>query len=106
MKTVVLACMIALAFNAFAYARPRRSSQIIYATGSNQSAQAVAEACAREGRLAHRGGHYGHEGLGMASTKEAAYRNCCFATSGMPDADVGFAQDSSGMWYCCRRYAR
>ena len=106
MRTIILAVGLALAMNAFAYARPRRSSQITYAAGSNQSAQAVAEACAREGRLAHRGGHYGHEGLGMASTREGAYRACCFANSGMPDADVGFAQGSNGMWFCCRRYAR
>lgn len=106
MKTILLAVALAVTFHAAAHARPRRSSVISYAAGNNGSAQAVAEACAREGRLAHRGGHYGHEGLGMASTKEGAYRNCCFANSGMADADVGFAQGSNGMWYCCRRYAR
>jgi hypothetical protein len=68
------------------------------------TAQGVAEACAQMGRLQHLGGNSGPEGLGMGPTPDAAYRNCCFANSGMPDADVGYAQGPSGQWYCCRRY--
>jgi len=90
---------------------------VIYATRScvngqcrmvsdTSTAQGVAEACARSGRLQHLGGWNGYEGLGMASTREGAYRRCCFASSGMPDADVGYAQTSGGMWVCCRRYGR
>jgi hypothetical protein len=92
-----------------AHAWPRRrSSGSTYSAvpvgGDNTTAQGVAEACARTGRLAHMGGNSGYEGLGMASTREGAYRNCCFASSGLADADVGYAQGSNGMWYCCRRY--
>ena len=97
-----------LASDAYAWPRSRRSStSSSYSApvgGDNSTAQGVAEACARTGRLAHMGGNSGHEGLGMASTREGAYRNCCFANSGMADADVGYAQGSNGMWYCCRRY--
>ena len=94
-----------------AMAWPRRSSSRGYSTsysqpvsGDNSSAQGVAEACARRGVLAHMGGNRGYEGLGMSSTREGAYRNCCYANSGMSDADVGYAQMSNGMWVCCRRY--
>lgn len=75
---------------------------------SNATAQGVAEACAKIGRLCHMGGHSNgvstHEGLGMAGSKDAAYRACCFATSSMKTVDVGYAQTKSGMWICCRRY--
>jgi len=72
----------------------------------NTTAQGVAECCAADGRLAHRGGNPGYEGLGVGQTKEAAYRYCCYANSGMPDADVGYAQLKNGHWVCCRRYGR
>ena len=88
--------------------RRRSSGGSSYASvpsgGSNATAQGVAEACARDGRLAHRGGNSGYEGLGMGPTREAAYRSCCFASSGMADADVGYAQMANGYWVCCRRY--
>jgi hypothetical protein len=92
-----------------AHARPRRQyqqSQPIQnaVRAMANTAQGVAEACANRGVLAHMGGNSGPEGLGMGSTPESAYRNCCFANSGMPDADVGYAQGANGMWYCCRRY--
>jgi hypothetical protein len=94
-----------------AHAWPRRSSSRSSSysqpvSGDNSSAQGVAETCARRGVLAHMGGNRGYEGLGMASTREGAYRNCCYANSGMSDADVGYAQGANGMWYCCRRYGR
>lgn len=92
-----------------AEARPRRRSggssySGVPAGHSNATAQAVADACAADGRLAHRGGNTGYEGLGMGPTQEAAYRSCCYANSGMSDVDVGYAQMSNGMWICCRRY--
>lgn len=86
--------------------RSSSSSSAVPAGVDNSTAQGVAEACARMGRLQHFGGWRGHEGLGMASTREGAYRSCCFANSGMPDADVGYAQTSGGSWVCCRRYGR
>lgn len=94
-----------------AYARPRRQyvqgqpMQNMVRAATN-TAQGVAEACARMGRLQHMGGNNGYEGLGMGSTPDSAYRNCCFANSGMSDADVGYAQMSNGQWVCCRRYGR
>jgi hypothetical protein len=92
-----------------AHAKPRRQYQQgqpvqNMVRAATNTAQGVAEACARMGRLQHLGGNSGPEGLGMGSTPDAAYRNCCFANSGMPDADVGYAQGPSGQWYCCRRY--
>jgi hypothetical protein len=93
-----------------AHAWPRRqSSRSSYSysqpvSGDNSTAQGVAEACARSGVLSHMGGNRGYEGLGMGSTREGAYRNCCYANSGMPDSDVGYAKMSNGMWVCCRRY--
>lgn len=105
----VIAAVVLLASDAHAIGR-RRSGGSSYASvpagGSNATAQGVAEACARDGRLAHRGGNNGYEGLGMGPTREAAYRSCCYASSGMPDADVGYAQMANGYWICCRRYGR
>ena len=107
MNRLLLALVLfSLAQPAYAWPRSRRSSSTYSAPvgADNSTAQGVAEACARMGRLSHMGGHHGHEGLGMSSTREGAYRSCCFATSGMADADVGYAQGANGMWYCCRRY--
>jgi hypothetical protein len=55
-------------------------------------------------RVGHFGGNPGYEGCGAGSTKLAAYNNCCYSNSGMATVDVGYAQSSSGTWYCCRRY--
>ena len=108
-RVFVLAALVVAAMSAEAHAWPRRrsstsSSYSAPAGADNSTAQGVAEACARMGRLSHMGGNRGYEGLGMASTREGAYRNCCYANSGMADADVGYAQGSNGYWYCCRRY--
>lgn len=71
--------------------------------GDTSTAQGVAEACARMGRLAHMGGNGGMmEGIGMASTPEAAIRNCCFYGQ-ISIADQGVAQGRNGMWYACIR---
>jgi hypothetical protein len=72
---------------------------------SNATAQGVAEACAKIGGLRHMGGHGGmFEGLGMSSSKQGAYNNCCYARSGMRTVDVGYARTRGGQWICCRRY--
>lgn len=98
---IVAACNVA-------EARRRRGGAFagVPAGCSNTTAQGVADCCAADGRLAHRGGNPGYEGLGMASTPEAAYRNCCYANSGMPTVDVGYSQMRNGSWVCCRRYGR
>ena len=104
---VVLLCVCAAAT---ADARPRRRSGGTFAPvpagHSNATAQDVANACAAMGRLAHIGGNKGPEGLGMGPSRESAYRNCCFATAGIPTVDVGYAQMKNGYWCCCRRYRR
>ncbi len=71
---------------------------------SNATAQGVADIMARLGRVGHCGGNKGYEGCGMAGTKAGAYAICCYANSGMRTIDVGYAQGSNGMWFCCRRY--
>ncbi len=68
------------------------------------TAQGVAELMARYNRVGHFGGNPGYEGCGCGSTPQAAYNMCCYANSGMATVDVGYAQGSNGMWYCCRRY--
>jgi len=70
-------------------------------------AQSVADENAKAGRLRHANipGHM--EGLGMAATKEKAYRICCFANRrDLVTVDVGYAKGRTGMWFCCRRYLR
>lgn len=58
-------------------------------------------------------GHFGLGGTGLMEgcasgpTKEYAYNHCCFASdTSLKTVDVGYAQDSTGRWYCCRRYKR
>lgn len=71
---------------------------------AHRTAQEAAEASARGG-LAHRGGNPAYEGLGCASTPEAAYKRCCYANhTGLITYDVGYAQARNGLWVCCRRY--
>ena len=114
MNKVVLCAILILGFaiadsaDARVFGR-RRSTGSTYSSVpagcSNSTAQGVAEACAKIGGLRHMGGHAGmYEGLGMSSSKQAAYNNCCYANSGMKTVDVGYAQTKSGMWVCCRRY--
>ena len=98
MKNILLA--VALAFIACGD---------VYADGPKvRSAQSTAEENARAGRLRHLGGHPGmFEGLGMASTKEKAYRICCYASNkSLVTVEVGYSQCRNGMWVCCRRYKR
>jgi hypothetical protein len=93
----------------------RSTSTTTTATTSTQSstsisaeqvstAQGVAVIMAKLGRVGHFGGNPGYEGCGCGSTPQAAYSACCYSNSGMATVDVGYAQSSNGMWYCCRRY--
>lgn len=70
----------------------------------NRDAQGVANMMAARNYVGHFGGNPGYEGCGMAGSPQAAYNICCYSTSGMRDADVGFARGRNGMWFCCRRY--
>lgn len=72
--------------------------------GSTSTAAGVAAIQAGERRMAHHGGNYAYEGVGVGSTPEAALANCC--TNGRPVVDQGVAQGSDGRWYACKRYAR
>lgn len=80
---------------------PVKAATVSYSTAT---AQGVANIMASRGVVGHFGGNPGYEGCGMASTREGAYAICCYANSGMATVDVGYAQGSNGMWYCCRRY--
>ena len=95
----------------------RRSSRNYYSTTTStnyssasvsssevSTAQGVATIMARTGRVGHWGGNPGYEGCGCGSSPQAAYNTCCYANSGMATVDVGYAQGSNGMWFCCRRY--
>jgi hypothetical protein len=72
----------------------------------NRDAQGVANLMASRNYVGHFGGNRGYEGCGMAGSPQAAYSICCFANSGMPTVDVGYARGANGMWFCCRRYGR
>jgi hypothetical protein len=71
---------------------------------STSTAQGVANLMASYNRVGHFGGNPGYEGCGCGATPAAAYAICCYGNSGMATVDVGYAQGSNGMWYCCRRY--
>jgi hypothetical protein len=110
MKKLVACLFLFVGLIQTAEAKPRRvysytnNSNKVYSYVNNSTAQGVAETMARTGRVGHFGGNTGYEGCGSGMTREQAYNNCCFARSGMTTVDVGYAQDSSGRWYCCRRY--
>jgi hypothetical protein len=97
-----------LCFAQPAYARPRRTYQQgqpiqNVARAMVNTAQGVAETCAQAGRLFHPGGNGSlMEGVGMASTPEAAIRNCCYYGQ-IQVVDQGVSQGSNGMWYACIR---
>jgi len=114
MKSLFLFALFVVTLTQVSEAKPRRyysgNSNKVYSyvnnssSGENSTAQGVAEIMARTGRVGHFGGNSGYEGCGSGPTRESAYRNCCFANSGMTTVDVGYAQGSNGQWYCCRRY--
>tara|TARA_B100002019_G_scaffold184518_1_gene159263 strand:- start:208 stop:549 length:342 start_codon:yes stop_codon:yes gene_type:complete len=90
--------------------RKKSSNKYYYTYTSsvdNSSAQGVANTMASRNCVAHFGGHYNsYEGCGSGWTQNQAYNNCCYSNSGMAVIDVGYAQGSNGMWYCCKRYVK
>ena len=111
-RAFILAALAVAVFAPDAHAWPRRRSSgysssyaAAPAGADNSTAQGVAEACARMGRLSHMGGNGGMmEGIGMASTPQAALANCCYSNSGMAVVDQGTAQGANGQWFACKRY--
>lgn len=106
MRLAALAILLALVAST-ADASPRRQASSSYAAvpagGDTSTAQGVAETCAAMGRLAHMGGNGGMmEGIGMASTPDAAIRSCCFYGQ-IRIMDQGVAQGRNGMWFGCIR---
>lgn len=106
MKRILSALFVCLLFCSVCEAKPRRQHSYASTHGNvnNGSAQGVADAMASRNMVGHFGGNSGYEGCGSGSTPEQAYRNCCFANSGMKTVDVGYARGADGKWYCCRRY--
>ena len=108
MRNLLTAFTMCLSLTAVAHAKPRRQYQNHQPVQNavramTNTAQGVAEACASMGRLQHLGGNGGMmEGIGMASTPEAAVRNCCYYGQ-IAIQDQGVAQGSNGMWYACIR---
>ena len=107
-RRFLLASAMCLSLTAVAHAKPRRQYQTHQPVQNTvramtNTAQGVAEACASMGRLQHLGGNGGMmEGIGMASTPEAAVRNCCYYGQ-IAIQDQGVAQGSNGMWFACIR---
>lgn len=70
-----------------------------------KTAEGVAKIMARLGRVGQFGGVFQFEGCGSGTTYQEAYYNCCFSNDpNLVTVDYGYAQDSSGIYYCCRRY--
>lgn len=75
-----------------------------YADNELFSCQGVANRMARMCRMGHMGNPAGgFEGVGMASTPEAALANTCKPHNG-PPRDWGVARGANGMFYACRRW--
>lgn len=110
-KRIFLLTVLATFLTTPAFAKPwfRRNTNVTYAANQAtyaeaSTAQGVANIMARQNAVGHFGGNSGYEGCGMADTPEKAYNMCCYANSGLTTIDVGYAQGSNGMWFCCRRY--
>ena len=70
----------------------------------NKTAEDVALYCAAHG-LRHIGGNPSYEGLGCASTPDAAYRCCCYGSrTDLITYDSAIVQARNGLWVACRRY--
>lgn len=73
------------------------------AFAAGYSAQESAEASARAGKMAHRGGSYAYEGVGYSSrSADDAIRNCCYWGRRTP-VEIGVARGRNG-WFACVRY--
>ena len=83
--------------------RPVTTNNRPIVNASLGTAQGVANYLASIRKIGHFGGNSGKEGVGMASTPQAAIRNCCYYGQ-YPVRDSGVAQGSNGMWYACCRY--
>lgn len=103
LAAVLTVCCLATEASAFGR-RGRGGGGSGLSGGPCATAQDCANLMAKCNAVGHPGGNPGYEGCGMAGSKDAAYRTCCYANSGMTTVDVGYAQSASGMWYCCRRY--
>ena len=107
-RLLIVLVLLSLAEPAYAWPRSRRSSgySTTYSSpvaGNTSTAQGVAEACARMGRLQHMGGNGSMmEGIGMASTSDGAIRNCCYYGR-ISIQDQGVAQGANGMFFACIR---
>lgn len=117
-RNFLIAGLLVLSLSGVSYGRNRRHpvmntmNGVAHAVSSvvsnteTKTAQGIANIMARLGRVGHFGGNPGYEGCGMASTKEGAYNICCYANMPWKTVDVGFAQNSNGQWFCCRRYQK
>ena len=110
---LILAIALLLAMNSTGEARifgRKHSTTNHSSSGVDTScAQGVAEGMARRNWVGHfgLGGTGLYEGCASGPTKQYAYDHCCFANDrSLKTVDVGYAQSSSGRWYCCRRYCR
>jgi hypothetical protein len=107
MKKFMVVCFVFASFSSFAHANNRhyRTNNVRSVAINNSSAQGVAETMASQRCVTHYGGHSAYEGCGSGYSQREAYNNCCYSRDGnLFTYDVGYAQDSSGKWYCCRRY--
>ena len=114
MKKILVAIVALTIMSNVCEARNRRRSYPTksysytnYKPVDNKTAQGVANTMASRNYVSHFGGHPGmYEGCGSGWSQDQAYNNCCYSRSGMKTVDVGYAQSTNGMWYCCRRYVR
>ena len=114
MKKILVAIVALTIMSNMCEARNRRrsyptysSSYTSYTSVDNKTAQGVANTMASRNCVSHFGGHPGmYEGCGSGWSQDQAYNNCCYSNSGMSTVDIGYAQSTNGMWYCCRRYVR
>jgi len=108
MSRLLTAFTMCLILTGVAHAKPRRQYQQgqpvqNMVRAATNTATGVAQVCASRGVLSHIGGNGNlMEGIGMASTPEAAIRNCCYYGQ-IQIVDQGVAQGPNGMWYACIR---
>lgn len=115
-----LACCLtpeAQARGIFRRSRGTSSYSSVPSGHSNETAQAVAEANASMGRLAHLGGISKsggqYEGLSVVSynpkdhegSLRRARASTCYANAGLRECDIGYCI-RNGRVYCCRRFIR
>ena len=82
--------------------RPATTNNRPIVNASLGTAQGVANYLASIGRIGHFGGNSGKEGVGMASSPQAAIRNCCYYGQ-RPIVEQSVVRGRNG-WYACVRY--